>query len=54
MEPSNFANSYPEIQIFTYGSNVYDAHSVNEHVEISSIEHTWQFTLELLKNLKNL
>jgi len=52
METSNFAVSYPSMQIFTFGPNVYDAHTINEHVGISSIEHVWEYTLELLKNIK--
>ena len=40
------------MQIFTFGPNVYDAHTIDEHVEISSIEHVWKYTLELLKNIK--
>ena len=51
METSNFAVSYPHMQIFTFGPNVYDAHTINEHVEISSIEHVWEYMLELLKNI---
>ena len=39
------------MQIFTFGPNVYDAHTINEHVEIGSIEHAWKYTLELLKNI---
>ena len=52
METSNFAVSYPSMQIFTFGPNVSDAHTINEHVEISSIEHVWEYMLELLKNIK--
>ena len=51
METSNFAVSYPSMQIFTFGPNVYDAHTINEHVEINSIEHTWKYMLELLKKI---
>ena len=51
METSNFAVSYPSMQIFTFGPTVYDAHTVNEHVGISSIEHNWKYILELLKNM---
>ncbi|MBO4800595.1 MAG: beta-Ala-His dipeptidase [Bacteroidaceae bacterium] len=54
MEPSNFSVTYPDMQIFCYGPNVFDAHTVNEHVEISSIARTWQFTLELLKSISTL
>ena len=52
METSNFAVSYPSMQIFTFGPNVSDAHTINEHVEISSIEHVLDYMLELLKNIK--
>jgi len=51
METSNFAVSYPTMQIFTFGPNVYDAHTLNEHVEISSIERAWMYLLELLKHI---
>ena len=40
------------MQIFTFGPTVYDAHTINEHVEITSIEHVWKYTLEQLKNIK--
>jgi len=49
METSNFAISYPSMQIFTFGPNVSDAHTLNEHVEISSIERAWKYMVELLK-----
>ena len=52
METSNFAVSYPSMQIFTFGPNVYDAHTINEHVEIGSVERAWEYMLELLKNIK--
>ena len=51
METSNFAVSYPSMQIFTFGPNVSDAHTVNEHVEISSIDHAWTYLLELLRKI---
>ena len=51
METSNFAVSYPSMQIFTFGPNVSDAHTINEHVEISSIERAWKYMLELLKKI---
>ena len=50
-ETSNFAVSYPSMQIFTFGPNVSDAHTINEHVEISSVERAWEYMLELLKNM---
>ena len=51
-ETSNFAVSYPSMLIFTFGPTVSDAHTINEHVEISSVERAWEYMLELLKNIK--
>ena len=51
METSNFAVSYPSMQIFTFAPNVSDAHTINEHVEISSVERAWKYMLELLKKI---
>lgn len=51
IEPSYLSVTYPDMQIFTYGPNIFDAHTVNEHVEILSIQRTWQYTLELLKSI---
>ena len=51
METSNFAVSYPSMQIFTFGPNVSDAHTITEHVEISSVERAWKYMLELLKKI---
>ena len=38
--------------VFTFGPNVSDAHTLNEHVEISSIERAWLYLLEVLKHIK--
>ncbi len=51
IEASQFALSYPEMQIISIGSNVFDAHTVNERVEIASVERTWKFVLRLLGNI---
>lgn len=40
------------MQIFTFGPNIFDPHTPNEHVEIISIEHNWEYLVELLKNIR--
>ncbi len=44
LEPSVFLQSCPNLQMISMGANIYDAHSVNERVEIDSIR---DFTLTL-------
>ena len=52
LELSEFALAYPDMQFITYGPTIYDAHSINERVEIKSVEKCWQYTLHLLRNIK--
>lgn len=41
----------PNIDIISFGPNIYHPHSPSENVSISSIERTWIFLLELIKQL---
>jgi dipeptidase D len=41
----------PEMDIISYCCKVFDAHTPNEHLSISSLERVWQYTLALLKRL---
>ena len=41
----------PDMDIISYCSNVYDYHTPNEHMSVSSLEKVWKYTLELLKRL---
>lgn len=38
-----------ELQYVALGTNTYDVHSVNERIEIKSIQRTWNIFLEILK-----
>ena len=39
------------VNYYVRGPNVSDAHTINEHVEIGSVERAWEYILELLKNM---
>ncbi|MFZ7121520.1 MAG: aminoacyl-histidine dipeptidase [Eubacteriaceae bacterium] len=47
-----FKEKIPELDIISFGPNIYDVHTPNEHISISSIKKTWEFLLEILKTLK--
>ncbi len=51
LELSVFAEAYPDMQCISYGPTILDAHSINERVEINSINDCWRYTLCLLKDI---
>ncbi|SEN58653.1 aminoacyl-histidine dipeptidase [Peptostreptococcus russellii] len=42
----------PNTDMLSYGPNIRDAHSPKEHMSISSVQRVWEFTKNLLANLK--
>lgn len=42
----------PDADMISFGPNLYDVHTPNEHMSISSVARTWDFLLALLSNLK--
>jgi len=42
----------PETDMISFGPNLYDVHTFEEHLSISSVERTWEFIKALLANLK--
>ena len=48
VEASAFSVTYPDMQIVCYGPTILDAHTINERVEISTIEKCWSYTINLL------
>ena len=42
----------PETDMISFGPNLYDVHTPEEHLSISSVERTWEFIKALLGNLK--
>ena len=41
----------PDMDIISYCGRIYDAHTPNEHLSISSLEKVWKYTLSLLSRL---
>lgn len=48
VEASAFSVTYPDMQIVCYGPTILDAHTINERVEIATIENCWRYTINLL------
>ena len=42
----------PHAEAISFGPNMYDDHTPNEHLSISSTENTWKFLLAVLKSMK--
>ncbi|MGL5716660.1 MAG: aminoacyl-histidine dipeptidase [Paraclostridium sp.] len=42
----------PHAEAISFGPNMHDVHTPNEHLSISSTENTWKFLLEILKSMK--
>ena len=49
----SYFKQIPNIDIICIGPNINDCHSVNETVEISSVDRFWQFFKKILCELKN-
>ncbi len=41
-----------EMDIISFGPNIYDIHTPDEHISISSVKRSWDFLLEVLKSVK--
>ncbi len=41
-----------EMDMISFGPNLYDVHTPDEHLSISSVERMWNYLLEVLKNVK--
>ncbi|MGP1432124.1 MAG: aminoacyl-histidine dipeptidase [Treponema sp.] len=42
----------PDIDAVSFGPNLYDVHTPNEHLSISSAERVWKFLVKLLENMR--
>lgn len=40
------------LDMISFGPNMYDVHTPNEHVSISSVKNVWDFLVEILKAIK--
>lgn len=43
----------PKVDAISFGPNLYDVHTPNEHMDITSVERVWKFLLAYLAELKN-
>ncbi|MEZ5034405.1 MAG: aminoacyl-histidine dipeptidase [Chitinophagaceae bacterium] len=42
---------YPDMEMISFGPNIYGAHSPDEKVQISSVQKFWKYLLEVLKRI---
>lgn len=42
----------PELDCVSFGPNMFDVHSVNERLEVASVQRMWDYLLAVLKNCK--
>ncbi len=49
LECGILGTNYPDMQMISFGPNIYGAHSPDERVQISSVQKYWGYLLETLK-----
>ncbi|MBP2026685.1 dipeptidase D [Acetoanaerobium pronyense] len=49
-----FKEKMPNLDMISIGPNMYDVHTPNEHISISSVERTYEYLLAILKDFKNI
>lgn len=42
----------PDVDMISFGPNLYDVHTPNEHMSISSVSRSWNFIVKLLSNMR--
>ena len=52
LECGMFAQNIAGIDMASIGPNMYDVHTTKERLSISSVERTWRYLQEILRNLK--
>ncbi len=52
LECGLFAEKFGQLDAISFGPNLYDVHTPNEHMSISSVQRMWEYLLEVLKNIK--
>lgn len=51
LECGILGTNYPDMQMISFGPNIYGAHSPDERVQISSVQKFWGYLLETLKRI---
>jgi dipeptidase D len=49
LECGLFAEKFGELDAISFGPNLYDVHTPNEHMSIASVQRMWEYLLEVLK-----
>ncbi len=52
LECGLFAEKFEQLDSISFGPNLYDVHTPNEHMSISSVQRMWEYLLEVLKNIE--
>lgn len=52
LECGVFASNLPELDCISIGPQIYDVHTVNERISISSVKKTYELLLQILKKCK--
>ncbi|KPU45746.1 cytosol non-specific dipeptidase [Oxobacter pfennigii] len=52
LECGLFKAKRPDLDMVSMGPNLYDVHTPNEHLSISSTRRVWEYLLEVLKSIK--
>ena len=47
-----FSEKIPGLDCISFGPNILNIHTTNEHLDIASVERTWKLILEVLEKLK--
>ena len=47
-----FKEKLGDLDMISFGPDIFDAHTPNEHMSISSVERCWDYLLEVLKSIK--
>ena len=47
-----FASKMPGLDCVSFGPDMDDIHTTNESMNVESVRRTWEYTLEILKELK--
>lgn len=52
LECGLFKEKMHDVDMISFGPNLYDVHTPEEHISITSVQNTWEFIKKLLKNMK--
>ncbi|WP_035291591.1 aminoacyl-histidine dipeptidase [Clostridium sp. KNHs214] len=52
LECGLFSGKFHDMDMISFGPNMYDVHTPKEHISISSTERVWKYLLEILKRVR--